>query len=160
MRWIEKLVESNAGRMIACVVAVLLVGSAAYALHGFFGATPAEAAARNRLFICSETGKSFPHELQRGETVPIRSPYSGANTGYPAELCYWTAEGTVRDDPTPVLLKDYLGKREPTFCPDCGRLVVGHNPRPQPGSQPPPTHEQYSRSHRSGTAEARAEIGR
>ena len=110
-------------------------------LKGFFAPSPEVAQANDRIYICSETGKSFHVSLSDldGKTVPIYSPYSHKNTGYPAELCYWNADGTPKKDPTPVLLNSDIGKPEPTFCPDCGRLVVGHNPMPVPGRQPPPT---------------------
>jgi hypothetical protein len=106
--------------------------------------------ARERTFICAQTGKSFEHTLKLGEAIPVKSPYSGQNTGYPAELCYWTKDGRIKKEPTAVLLKTLVGERGPTFCPECGRLVVGHNPRPKAGDAPPPTEAEYQskKSHR------------
>lgn len=101
------------------------------------------AASLDRTFICAETGKPFGFEISAGVVVPVRSPHSGRDTGFPAELCYWTGDGRITEQPTPVLLNRYVGKKEPTFCPDCGRLVRPHNPRPQAGDPPPPTANKY-----------------
>jgi hypothetical protein len=136
---LHKLTESHAGRITVIAVAIAVLALLAFELRGMFGTSPEVAAANDRVFICSETGKSWHHTLKDGEAIPIYSSYSGSNTGYPAELCYWTADGKPRKEPTPVLLNSSIGKPEPTFCPDCGRLVVGHNPMPAPGRQPPPT---------------------
>ncbi len=97
----------------------------------------------SRTYICTETGKTFRHEPEKGETLPIYSPYSHKNTGMPGEACYWAADGKIKKEPTWVLLNSEVGKPEPTFCPDCGRLVVGHNPVPKPGDKPSPTREEY-----------------
>jgi hypothetical protein len=68
------------------------------------------------------------------------------NTGYPAEACYWTADGGTKTEPTWVLMNAVLGKPGPTFCPDCGRLVVARNPMPGPGVKPPPTQQELLHS--------------
>ena len=102
-------------------------------------------ASRDCIFVCAQTGKSFHYRLESGTEIPVPSPFSGQNTGYLAELCYWTADGHIKDDPTPVLLNSAMNQPPPTFCPDCRRLVVGRNPRPQPGSPPPPTQEEFHR---------------
>jgi hypothetical protein len=94
-------------------------------------------------YICSETLKPFDYELKEGDSIPVLSPFTGKKTGYPAELCYWTKEGKIKETPTPVLLNELVGKPGPTFCPDCGRLVVGRNPPPQAGAAPPPTQAEY-----------------
>jgi len=94
------------------------------------------------LFMDAETGKTFTAELQKGMTFPVISPYTGKATGYPPEECFWNADGTTKTTPTYVILNSYLGKPGPTFCPDCGRLVVPNNPPPT-GQPPPPTREQY-----------------
>ena len=93
--------------------------------------------------MCSETGKSFELSVDANTRVPVRSPYSGKNTGYPAEFCYWTKEGKLKKDPTFVLLNSYQGIKDPTFCPDCGRLVVAQNPPGIPGDMAPPTKTEY-----------------
>jgi hypothetical protein len=112
---------------------------------------------RNRIYIDAETGKSFEHRLQMGDTTPIESPYTHKKTGYPAELCYWTADGKRKHDPTPVLLNRYANKKGPTFCPDCKRLVVPMNPI---GQTPPPTETEYNerkKGGKQGDAEDRVE---
>jgi len=96
------------------------------------------------MFIDAKTGKPYSIELKEGMPFPAPAP-SGGNTGYPAEKCYWTKDGKEKKDPTYVLLNRFVAKPEPTFCPDCGRLVVGHNPRPGDGVRPPPTQEEYSK---------------
>ena len=102
----------------------------------------AEDLSRYRWFVDSTTGKPFKYELKIGTPVPVPAP-SGGNTGYPAELCYWTKDGKIKDQPTPVLLNELIGKPGSTFCPDCGRLVVGHNPAPNPEKPAPPTEAEY-----------------
>ena len=94
------------------------------------------------LFVDSETGKTFTLELKRGMTFPVISPYTGRATGYQPEACFWNADGTTKSTPTYVILNSDLGKSGPTFCPDCGRLVVPHNPPPS-GQRPPPTRDEY-----------------
>lgn len=76
-------------------------------------------------------------------TYPVKCPDTGKETGYEAELCYWTKDGHPKDEPIPVLLNKYKGDPGPTFCPDCGRLVVYHNPLAVEGHTPPPTEEEY-----------------
>ena len=112
---------------------------------------------RNRWFVCTETGKPFREELKPGITFPIESPHSGKPTGVPAELCYWAKDGKPKEDPTPVLLNERAGKSGPTFCPDCGRLVVAGNPLPLAGAQPPPTQAEYAARPRGRSA--RADVG-
>ena len=88
----------------------------------------------NRPYICAKTGKAFEHKVEIGEVEPVYSPHSKANTGYHAELCFWTkdanGEWAAKVDPTAVLLNSIFEPGAQTFCPDCGREVVGHNPRP------------------------------
>jgi hypothetical protein len=110
---------------------------------------PSIAAAESPLFVNVQTGKTFHEALSVGMVFPVKSPDTGDMSGYPAELCYWTKDGSPKKDPTAVALNSYLGKPEPTFCPDCGRLVVEHNPLPGPGVRPPPTREEYISMHGS-----------
>ncbi len=83
------------------------------------------------MYICSETGRQFPHIRVPNEKSPVISPFSNKNTGYAAEKCYWTRDGRISETPTYVLLNQHRGLPDPTICPDCGRPVVPHNPRPQ-----------------------------
>ena len=139
---LRRLIASPAGKFVAIIVSSLLTVLAVYTVIAYAkGDTPQTAFYTT--YICTETGKPFRHKNRIGETQPIRSPYSGKNTGVPAEACYWTADGSIKKQPTWVLLNESSGKPGPTFCPDCGRLVVGHNPPPRPGAIPPPTRQVY-----------------
>ncbi len=133
---------------------LLAAGYVVWLVAGRSGGSAPDAA-YYRMYVCVQTDKPFRHRVQVGDTCPILSPFSGKETGYPAEACYWTADGTLKKDPDWVVLNDLQGKHGPTFCPVCGRLVVGHNPDPPPGSRPPPTREQYYAAH-GGNAAANA----
>jgi len=82
--------------------------------------------------MCAETMKTFQHKPKMGETIPVESPYTHRKTGYPTEKCFWTRDGKRKLKPTYVLLNKYRGKKGPTICPDCGRIVYPHNPTPPP----------------------------
>ena len=147
MSLIQKLQQSPAAKI---ALVCLFLGSAAivvFEMRSLFGASSAGADSSLRWFVCSETRKPFQKTIEIGMTMPVLSPFSGKNTGYPAELCYWTKDGSIKTDPTPVLLNTYIGDNSPTFCPDCGRLVVGHNPAPVPGHAPPPTRQEWESKH-------------
>lgn len=83
------------------------------------------AEANTRVFVCSETGKSFRASLESGMVEPIESPHSGEKTGWIAEACLCTA--TDGGEPTYVILKKRMGLAEQTYCPQCKAEVVGHN---------------------------------
>jgi hypothetical protein len=137
------LLERPAGKWIAIALTIVAIGAAVYVIKdAFFPSVVSQE--RSRIFVDAQTGQGFTHELQKGESIPVQAP-SGGKTGYPAELCYWTKDGQIKSDPTPVLLNSWIGKSGPTFCPDCGRLVVANNPPPLPGSRPPPTREEYEK---------------
>ena len=129
----ESFFESALGKYIVVGAIILCVAGAGYMVYGAMRGNSVVAEANERVFIDSETGQSFNVKLYSliGQSIPIKSP-SGHNSGYPAELCYWTKDGQTKTAPTPVLLNILVGKPGPTFCPDCGRLVVGHNPLPGP----------------------------
>lgn len=128
------------------VVAVIIVIAAAVALYFsvFKSDSQSQLVDLNRFrWYIDESGKAFVHELKIGEpSVPV-SP--DGKKAFLAELCYWTKDGKIKDQPTPVLLNQYINKPEPTFCPDCDRLVVGRNPSPvgDPTVQLPPTRAEY-----------------
>jgi hypothetical protein len=147
---IRKFLKTPAGMGVgvALVLAGLMV--AYYTARGAFTSEGAAMSA-DRMFIDANTGTPFEHELSMGEPIPVKAP-SGGKTGYPGEPCYWTREGGTKDKPTWVLVGIWKGSTEPTFCPDCGRLVVGHNPKPGPDVKPPPTKEEYLKSPRRGSA--------
>ena len=135
--------STGAGKVVVVLILIPVVGGAIYSLYSFSRGTVPDFA-DSRMYICTETGKTFRHRNQAGETLPIYSPFSGKSTAVPAEPCYWTRDGGTKTDPTWVLVNEFIHKPGPTFCPDCGRLVIGHNPRPAPGVRPPPTEEEWS----------------
>jgi len=137
----QRFFDSPAGKVTAVII---LVGGLALAGWMIWGATHNEvaAAANTRIFVDAATGKPFKVDISVTREIPAPAP-SGGKTGYPAELCFWTADGKEKSEPTAVLLNSDVGKPGPTFCPDCKRLVVGHNPRPVPGARPPPTEAEY-----------------
>ena len=141
----EKLLtflRTGMGTIVLVIVVILGIGSSIYFVRSWWkGDTPDDA--HYTWFIDSETGRAFKHHNAIGDTIPLMSPYSRKANAYPAEACYWTADGGVKKDPTWVLLNESQGKPGPTFCPDCGRLVGGHNPKADPGRTPPPTQNEY-----------------
>jgi len=149
---IREFLNTTAGKLVTAVLIVAGLGAIVWSAKANFGESEIAARSRNRMYICSDTLKAFPHELQMGEKYPIESPFSGKATGYPAEPCYWTKEGKPKDSPTWVLLNNLIGKSGPTFCQDCGRLVVGHNPPAHEGDKAPPTQAEYKQS-KAETAE-------
>ena len=144
---IEKLREffqTGAGKGVAVAFVVVGLIAAVMAARGALGPSEAASLSRGRVFVDAETGKPFNHTLSVGEKFPIKAP-SGKETGWPAELCYWTKDGQIKSEPTYVLLNDRAipKKSGPTFCPDCDRLVSPQNPAPSPGTPPPPTRAEY-----------------
>lgn len=134
--------DSAGGKIVTGALLLVAVAVVFIAVKNAFGPSAEVAEANKRVFIDADTGKSFTHTLKEGDVFPVKAP-SGKEVGYPAELCYWTRDGQIKEEPTAVLLNEWVGKSGPTFCPDCGRLVRGHNPRPQPGDPPPPTQQQH-----------------
>lgn len=142
----REFTSSTKGKATVTLVFIGSLIALYFSIRSNFSSAAADAA--NRVFIDSETGKWFTHRIKAGETLPVVAP-SGKNTGYEAEMCYWKSDGTSKERPTYVLLNIYKGSRDPTFCPDCGRLVVGHNPAPGPGVNAPPTKDQYASRRRT-----------
>ncbi len=140
---IREFCKTPAGGVVVAVVVLIGLYFAYESVHELLTSEAGEAS-QNRMFMDAATGKSFSHSIHPSDRVPIKAP-SGENTGYPAELCYWTKDGTIKKDPTYVLLNQYKSPPEkgPTFCPDCGRLVRPKNPPPYPGMTPPPTKAEY-----------------
>lgn len=86
--------------------------------------------ASDRAFMCAKCGKVFEHTIKVGEIEPIECESCGEKAAWIPEQCYWTKDGKAKREPTYVILKQHMGIDEKTFCPDCGREVVGHNRRP------------------------------
>jgi hypothetical protein len=134
---------STSGKVLSIAVVGVAALVAAVLVWRSFGAPSEIVDANTRLFVDVKTGKPFRRELKTGMRYPIDAP-SGEKTGYPAEACLWNADGSERKEPFAVVLNSELGKPEPTFCTDCGRLVIPHNPAPGPGIKPPPKKEEYT----------------
>jgi hypothetical protein len=115
------------GAISVCVIALGIVAYTAFGRRD-----EAVQSSAQRVFICSETMKTFEYNVKVGDKYPVESPYTGRETGWPAERCYWTRDGGAKREPTYVLLNEYTGKEGPTICPDCGRKVQRNNPRPPP----------------------------
>jgi hypothetical protein len=138
----QRFFATRNGQVVAGIVLLVGLVGAVIAIRSAWRSDIATFS-RERPFIDATTLKLFTYEISAGESYPVKAP-SGGKTGYPAELCYWTKDGKTRPDPYPVLLNQWAKKPGPTFCPDCGRLVVPHNPPPRAGETPPPTATEYS----------------
>ncbi|MEM7621690.1 MAG: hypothetical protein AAF235_00630 [Planctomycetota bacterium] len=115
-----------AGALVLAALAVVLVTGG-----GGVSAGTLAAASERREMIDVKTGDVFVDYLIRpGDSIPYLHPDTGEPSLYPAELCFWTEDGLVREEPVYVLLNTYKGETEPTRCPDCGRVVRMHNPFP------------------------------
>jgi len=139
----DKIRESKLGVMALAVVTVGAIAFICLQLPQLWGRSQSAQELNQCWFICTETGKAYQMNLEDAPSFPAHSPFSGKDTGQPAELCYWTAEGKPKEQPTPVLLNLRIGDPSPTFCPDCGRLVVGRNPKASADRSPPPTRAEY-----------------
>lgn len=139
----REFLRTGGGQAVAIGVGVVGLIAIVWSIRSNLGPSEAASLSRERIYVCSETGKPFKVKLTAETKIPVRSPHSGKDTGYPAELCFWTKTGEVNKEPTAVLLNQAVGKRGPTFCPDCGRLVTAYNPPPMPGGKPPPTKQEY-----------------
>jgi hypothetical protein len=141
MQKLREYLATSAGQMTGLVVASLLVVVGLwFGLRAF--SDPAAAANNDRLFVDDKTGKTFGYTLRAGDMIPVDAP-SGEKAGYPATLCYWTADGKIKDDPTYLVHHTAKGQPGPTFCPDCSRLVLPGGMKPDPGTKPPPTKSEY-----------------
>ena len=137
MAQLRDLLDRPAAKVAVVVLALAGVVAAVLAVRNM---TSSEATklSNERTFIDAATGQPFKVSLQPNMAVPVKAP-SGQNTGYEAEECYWTSDGKIKAEPSYVLLNENVGKKGPTFCPDCKRRVLAHNPVPAPGDKPPPT---------------------
>lgn len=128
--------SGNRAKSIKLAVAVLLLISAGLLAYFQMGGSDAAHNAATRNFVDIATGEPFHYTLRDGDMEPIKAP-SGGLTGYQAEACYWGKDSNGKwillDKPTLVVLKNRIDPStfEETFCPDCGRRVVGHNKKPK-----------------------------
>lgn len=156
---IRDFLASDKGRYAGFAIAVLGVLLAIWMIVRQFGGGIAAQTA-TRVFVDANTGESFTYRLSMGEMIPVPSPHSGGQrVGYEAEPCHWTREGQPKQEPTWVLVRVKVDPQAgPTFCPDCGRLVVPRNPPAGPGMQPPPTEAEY-KNRRGGGSPAQQQEG-
>jgi hypothetical protein len=135
----EKL---NVQTVLALVGGIIAVAIAVFAIRSYLldSGTPGDP--NLTIYVDSINGQSFSHRTKVGESVPIVSPLTNQKTGYPGVPCFWTKDGHLRKDPFWLILNSALGKPEPTFCPDCGRLVRPRQPAPKAGDRPPPTQDE------------------
>lgn len=129
----------------AVILAVAVLAGAAVFTIGSDDAGSLASEMNDQIWIDVE-GTSFTHSLKAFDDSPVTGPTG--KQAFRAELCFWTRDGKVKPTPTPVLLNQYKGEPEPTYCPDCDRLVVPLNPPPLadvPEDQqrrPPPRREE------------------
>jgi hypothetical protein len=148
---LRRILSTPAGKILAIVLTGGLIAFGFYQVSSFFkGETPDTAF--YTVYVDSETGQWFKHEKKIGDVPPIYSPFSKKNDAYAAEACYWTPDGGTKKDPDWVPLNETIQKPGPTFCPVCGRLVVGHNPEPQPNRKAPPTKAEWLERHPGASA--------
>lgn len=86
--------------------------------------------ARLNTLMDAETKEVFLQFPLEGTGFPQVNPKTGKRTLYPAEACYWTKDGKAKLEPTYVVLGTWFGDRNPTKCPDCGRIVTKSNRMP------------------------------
>jgi hypothetical protein len=150
MAGLREFFESGAGKIAAMVFGLVALIIAVVMIVRTFGHSEAASLSTDRVYIDTETGKTFNYTIKPGDLSTIKSPYTGKLTGVEAERCYWTKDGKPKKDPTYVLLNERAGKPGPTFCPDCGRLVVPLNPPASTIGPPPPTKAEYEKTHKPG----------
>ena len=142
MQSIRKILSGPAGLVVAGLFGLAACIGIYITLFG--GGPTAADLSSDRVFVDAENGKPFNAHLSAGDSVPLKSPFTGKMTGVEGTPCYWTADGKVKQTPDYVAVKQLLGEPGPTFCPVCHRLVVPHNPLPTPGQTPPPTEAEYN----------------
>jgi hypothetical protein len=146
---IRKKLNENPSLGIGIGIAFAVVAGVAafFAIRGAAGPSDAARHAAERPFMDPETNKVFFHERKAGEKIPIHSPYSGKDNAYPADQCWWTKDGKIRQEPFYLLRNNWLKKSGPTFCPDCGRFFDPNLGMPAAGMNPPPTREEWAKTH-------------
>jgi hypothetical protein len=131
---LREFFESPKGKPVALGILGVGIVAAAISIWQNIGGGEAEAIAGTPSYINAKTGEV--RKIKMGKEAPPAD-------FYPAESCYWTKDGKVKEQPTLVLLNTYKGSKDPTFCPDCGRLVVQLNPPANINNKPPPTQAEY-----------------
>ena len=120
MQPVRDFLSSGGGKVASIAFVAMCLGLGVYSALSFFGDSEAVASSSDRVYINAKSGEQERHTLTIGFKAPPDT--------YEAELCYWTKDGKVASNPTYVLTNEAQGKPGPTFCQDCGRLVVPLNP--------------------------------
>ncbi|RIK64269.1 MAG: hypothetical protein DCC65_14735 [Planctomycetota bacterium] len=128
--------DSSGKDRIKLIVAIVIFVAAAGIAWYTLGGEDATDAASVRGFMCNECKEAYDYIPKEGDIEPLKCPNCGAMAGYQAEACFWTkgpdGEYKAKLTPTYVILLQRLdpNTEEETVCPDCGKVVVGHNPMP------------------------------
>lgn len=119
-------------KIAIAAIALVAIGAGAFlAANQLLGSDDLAAKTDRRTMIDAKTGEVFVDlHLPTGAPIPYTNPNTGENNLFPAEPCFWNADGSAKLKPTWVLLNQFKDEPGPTICPDCGRRVVGHNPMP------------------------------
>ncbi len=122
----------NTKQIAMIAVAAVALGAGAWLIaRSTLGGDDLKALTDKRTMIDAVTGETFVDmRLPDGAPIPYTNPKTGGANLYPAEMCFWNADGTARLEPSYVLLNEFKSETGPTICPDCGRRVVAHNPLP------------------------------
>ena len=115
-------------KTVLTVVAVLAVGYAGYSIMSAFGTPDDIREANTRILRDSNTGELVAVEITLDTPpYPLKNKSTGTNTLYPTEVC-WARECGNLPEGTRVILNAWLKKDGPTYCQNCGALVVPRNP--------------------------------
>ncbi|MEO1277691.1 MAG: hypothetical protein AAFV77_01900 [Planctomycetota bacterium] len=114
--------------ILSVVLLGCLIGAAVFAARALRTEVGSlERWSQEHTLVDMETGEVFiDYRVPDGTAFPVENPNTGTVTLMPGEACYWTRDGRAKMDPTWV----YVPYGERARCPDCGRDVVGRNPRP------------------------------
>lgn len=126
--------RSKQQRAVLAMVAIglLLVAAGVLAWRSVSGPGDPGRDSRRRTVIDAQTREVFEDfAIRDGTRPPWKNPKTGVETLYPAEACFWAADGvSAKLDPTWVLLNEHAGLPGETTCPECGKPVRPHNPMP------------------------------
>lgn len=128
--------DSSGKDRIKLIVAVAVFLAAGGVAWYTLGGDDQFETANLRGFMCNECKEAYEYIPKEGDIEPLKCPNCGAMAGYQAEACFWTrgpdGEYKAKLTPTYVILLQRLdpNSEEETICPDCGKVVVGHNPMP------------------------------
>jgi len=125
----DKTARKNFIAVAVCLLS--LVAVTVVMILTFRGGDSAASVSEQRTVIDAETGELFENfRIPEGKAFPYDNPKTGKAKLFPAEACFWTKDGKIKDKPTWVLLNEHAGKPGQTVCPDCGHPVKQHNPYP------------------------------